>query len=306
MKKPNFFIVGAAKSGTTALSEYLRAHPNVFFSTPKEPSFFSKDFPLRACSLRNLKQYLKLFKNALPQHTAIGEGSVSYLFSTCAVKEILSFNPDAKFIVMLRNPVDMFFSLYNELSYLRHETARTPKEAWQLQSIRQKNAKKIPLLCVAPQLLNYSKQCKTGTLVERLLSIVSRHKVHIIIYDDFKNDPRAVYQKTLNFLDLSDDYRKDFPKINSRKKLINPNLNKVFFILFYLSRLRHKLGLRWLTSRKLMKFIRKTNLKWCYNNPNTQKEKRDLEFVAELKAHFKDDIKKLSALLDRDLMHWVH
>ncbi len=112
--KPNFFIIGAPKSGTTALSEYLRAHPQVFFSEPKEVQYFAEDFKGRFITTE--KDYLKLFRESNPhKHLAIGEGSAIYLFSDVAVPKILEFQPDAKFIVMLRNPVNLVQSFHLEM-----------------------------------------------------------------------------------------------------------------------------------------------------------------------------------------------
>ncbi len=103
---PNFFIVGAPKCGTTALSEYLREHPNVFMCSPKEPKYFDFDFnyPIEWTE----KSYLNLYSKADPKrHHAIGEASVTYHYSECAISRILKLNPESKFIIMLRNPVDL-------------------------------------------------------------------------------------------------------------------------------------------------------------------------------------------------------
>ena len=110
MPIPNFFIVGAPKCGTTALCEYLKYHPNVFMSTPKEPHYFAEDFE-RYRHVKTEDKYLALFGDCNDRHLMIGEASVFYLRSTRAVSLIRDFNPDAKIIVMLRNPVDMVYSL---------------------------------------------------------------------------------------------------------------------------------------------------------------------------------------------------
>jgi hypothetical protein len=81
VKKPNFFIIGAPKCGTTALSEYLRQHPNIFFSLPKELCYFGKDYPSCARPFKSDRQYLKFFRKASCEHLAIGEGSTRYLAS---------------------------------------------------------------------------------------------------------------------------------------------------------------------------------------------------------------------------------
>ena len=111
MKKPNFFIIGAPKCGTTSLANWLAEHPRVFFSDTKEPHFFCTD---GYTGVKTLKQYEKLFEDAKPHHLAVGEGSTHYLFSKVAVPNILVYNPDARFIVCLRNPVDMAPSLHSE------------------------------------------------------------------------------------------------------------------------------------------------------------------------------------------------
>lgn len=71
MKNPNFFIIGAPKCGTTALSEYLREHPQVFFSDPKELSFFNEDFTNRRTT--SLEDYPYHFEEAKESHKAVGK-----------------------------------------------------------------------------------------------------------------------------------------------------------------------------------------------------------------------------------------
>jgi hypothetical protein len=102
---PDFFIVGAPKCGTTALHYYLSGHPSVFMPQEKEPQFFSSDIAgLRRHN--DLPSYLSLFAGA-PKDALIGEASPVYLFSRQAIPAILTLRPDAKFIVMMRNPVEM-------------------------------------------------------------------------------------------------------------------------------------------------------------------------------------------------------
>jgi len=304
-KKPNFFIIGAAKCGTTALSEYLRAHPNVFFSTPKELCFFGKDYPSHARPIHSIKKYLTFFEKAKPNHIAIGEGSTRYLFSKDAVPEILSFNPNAKFIVMLRNPVDMFLSLYNQLSSTFLETAKTPKEAWQLQGIRKKKSYKPPLLCPTPRDLYYSDRCKLGTLIERFCTIAPRENIHIIFYEDFRTDILATYKGVLTFLGIPYDQRKNFPKINANKTLNNPKLRLAFKFLFSTFRFKRKIKLDRIAFPKLSNFLRKKYIALCYDTSKPKQAITD-EFRATLKNHFKEDILKLSKLTNRDLTYWIN
>src|SRR4030042_1995639 len=106
MQKPNFFIIGGPRCGTTALSEYLRGNREVFFSEPKELNFFFTDFnpKYRLCTDENV--YLGKYFSEAGQYRAVGEGTPWYLYSKEAVPNILRFNHSAKFIVMIRNPVD--------------------------------------------------------------------------------------------------------------------------------------------------------------------------------------------------------
>src|SRR5437762_14391876 len=104
--RPNLFMLGGPKCGTTSFQEYLAGHPQVFMSEPKEPCYFDKDLPFPA-SPRNDAEYMRCFDGATGEHTVIGEASTNYLYSKVAVATILAFNPAARFIVMLRKPIDM-------------------------------------------------------------------------------------------------------------------------------------------------------------------------------------------------------
>ena len=108
--KPNFFIVGAPKCGTTAFNADLKRHPDVFIPERKEIHFFGHDLKLDG-ERPSLEAYLALFAPSASR-CAIGESSVFYLFSRTAADEIYSFNPDAQIIIMLRDPIDMVHSLY--------------------------------------------------------------------------------------------------------------------------------------------------------------------------------------------------
>ena len=104
---PNFFIVGAAKAGTTSLYHYLGTHPQIFMCRIKEPNYFCTDLN-RSAPLK-WDDYLRLFRGVRDQ-PAIGESSVLYLASGCAAKNMRTALPNAKIIIVLRNPVDRGYS----------------------------------------------------------------------------------------------------------------------------------------------------------------------------------------------------
>ena len=127
MKKPNFFIVGAAKCGTTSLYRYLRQHPDVFMPEQKEPNFFGSDLSYRFPRISQAR-YLSCFAKAKGE-TRIGEATTIYLYSEKAAEEIKAFSPEAKIIIMLRNPVDVLYSYHSQQLYSGNEDIPDFEEA---------------------------------------------------------------------------------------------------------------------------------------------------------------------------------
>jgi hypothetical protein len=129
--RPNFFIVGAPKCGTTALYEYLRLHPNIFMPQYKEPHSFATDlgaYPL----IKSPDAYAELFRDACGRHLRVGEASVYYLRSSTAIANIHDFDPEAKIIALFRNPVDLVHALHAQLLYVGEEVVPDFEAAWRL------------------------------------------------------------------------------------------------------------------------------------------------------------------------------
>ncbi len=290
-KKPNFYIIGAPKCGTTSLSEYLRTHPDVFFCEPKEPFYFNTDYGSRHRKVRTEAEYLALFDGA-GKYPAVGEGSVFYLFSKEAVPSILKFNPEARFIVMLRNPLEQFVSWYWQLVRGRQEDARNPEKAWRLQNVRMRG-EWIPVRCGDAQHLHYGKVCKLGEQLQRLYASASRQRVLVIFFDDFKADPLAVYRNTLEFLGLADDGRIEFPVMNSRSL---PRYRTLMQSVEKLGKIKRALGVH--KTFGLGDMIRRQPPKDVKPVPLRE------EFRKELIAFFAQDIQELSRLTGRDLSAW--
>mgnify|MGYP006274071187 FL=1 len=125
---PDFFIIGAPKCGTTALFKYLEDNPDIFLPPVKEPDFFATDMNM-ANDIKTAEEYTALFDKASSK-LKTGEASVWYLYSKQAVSEIIRLKPDAKFIAMVRNPVEMFQSLHAQALYTQFEKEKTPEKAW--------------------------------------------------------------------------------------------------------------------------------------------------------------------------------
>jgi hypothetical protein len=199
-KRPNTFIVGAPKSGTTSLFHYLKQHPLVFTTMPKEPHYFATDLP-GSRFVKSEEAYQYLFRNARNHHQVLCEGSVLYLYSKEAIANIKRYNPEAKLIVMFRHPVDLIYSFHSELVYGREESEGDFAKAWQL-SLQRKQGRMLPEFNREPRLLFYDEVAKHGEHLERLLMHFPKDQVHIIFFDEFKNHTEDAYRKLLAFLGL--------------------------------------------------------------------------------------------------------
>ena len=187
-RRPDFFILGAPKCGTTALSEYLRRHERIFVSTPKEPHYFCDDFDYYyAPGQRTEEHYLRLFEEAGDAHLAVGEASVWYLYSHTAARRIMEFDPAARVIVMVRNPVELVPSLHSQLRYMLDEVEPDPARAWELQAARARG-EGLPATVRVPEFLQYGEAARLGAQVRRVLDTVPREQVKVLVFDDLRAD----------------------------------------------------------------------------------------------------------------------
>jgi hypothetical protein len=297
VRQPDFFIVGAPKCGTTALSEYLRGHEAVFVSTPKEPHYFCEDFDYYyRPGERSLEHYLRLFDDAGPRHRAVGEASVWYLYSEAAVPAILEFAPFARIIAMVRDPVEMVPSLHSQMRYAMDEDVADVEEAWRLQEARAAG-RAIPPSCRVPEFLQYGRACMLGAQVERLMSRVPPEQLRVIVLDDMRDDPRGVYTDTLRFLGVPDDGRTDFPRVNANK------VHRAGALARLTQRPPRVLvkaaeGVKRVTGRERLGVLQRVR------DRNRSVEARTApspEFLAELREFYADDVALLGRLLGRDL-----
>jgi hypothetical protein len=283
IKKPDFFILGAPRTGTTSLSIYLGENPNIFFSDPKEPNYFCHDFSDKFRKVTDKKEYLNLFKEA-EENQVIGEGSVFYLSSEDAILRILDFNPDAKFIVMVRNPIDIVRSRFFISRYFLDENQKDIRKAWKLIKKRKKG-KKIPFTCSDPKLLFYDDVARLGQQLENLYHFVDKKNVKVIVFDDFVSNTLGVYKNVLNFLNVDYCGKKEFPVFNQCHDV---RFQPISILAIWLFNKNKKFG----------KFFKWNVIKKC-------KKEIDPIFRKELADYFREDVKKLSKLLERDLTYWL-
>jgi hypothetical protein len=288
MEDPNFFILGAPKCGTTSMAAWLRAHENVHVPDLKEPEYFNTDHKRRR--VLSQKNYESLFKPAKPlKHKAVGEASVWYLYSDVAVEKILhTYGDSTKFIVMLRNPLDMAMSLHWQQLYVNFEHIRDFEQAWRAQDARRRGTG-VFTDAEARQLL-YGDACKLGFQLDRLRSKVDPARIKPVLLSDMHSDPGMAYRDVLGFLGLPDDGRTEFPHLNKSRTYTNAWLHNAIQCA---ARLKLKLGIRYNfhLQDKCAKPAAKPRLRPAFRD--------------ELNRYFRDDVALLSGLLNRDLTHWV-
>lgn len=214
-RQPNLFILGAPKCGTTSLAHWLGGHPHVYLSPVKEPHHYNQD-DYRA-DYPDRERYLALFDGARPEHRYRLEASTWYLHSRVAVPAILQDCPQARFIVCLRNPVDMAFSLHGHfVSKTAREHVRSFEQAWAL-SERRLRGEDVVRRARNPSHLAYKYACRLGEQVSRLQREAPPDRVHFVVLDDLKASQQETLRGLLAFLGLAPELPLALPVDNARK-----------------------------------------------------------------------------------------
>lgn len=298
IKKANFFIVGAPKCGTTALTEYLKEHPNIFLTNPKEPHFFATDMPRYRCC-NNIDEFNKLFNNANKNVARLGEASVWYLYSKDAIENIYNYNSKSKIIVMLRRPDEMVYSMHSQHLISSDEDVIDFETAYYLEKFR-RNGKFIPRNCREIKNLYYKEIAKYGKQLDNLFYYFPKEQVKIIFFEDFKANTKKVFNDTIHFLNLKKIDKTEFDKVNQNTRPKIFWLNKLIkrqpkFIDLPKRYIKAKAGINSLKIRKLLTRF------------NTIKELRrplPYELKCDIINNYLEDIERLEVILDVDLEDW--
>jgi len=291
MKKPNFFIIGAPKCGTTSLAAWLAEHPRIFMPSRKEINFFNTDH--KRPNRITFSEYNALFSNVPEDITMIGEASVWYLYSFAAIKNILEYANNPRLFVCIRNPIEMSYSLFLQQRYNMNENLSDFHTAWGLSTCRS-NGEYVTRDDVEPSHLDYASVCCLGEQLERLYEIIEPRRVHIIFLEDMEATPIDTYNKAVAFLGLGTEINKHFPTMNKYKVIASPLLKRTVINIGNVKRA--------LRIRKRFGF-----LQWLNKKNTLYKPKPNISPIlkSELSEYFKEDIKKLEYLTTRDLSHWL-
>jgi hypothetical protein len=311
---PNFFIVGAPKAGTTSLYHYLGQHPDVYMCPVKEPNYFADEIRLPNISPRwqdwaqrehaslhlylrgpmqekrfggivsNWVDYLKLFQNVKGEK-AIGEASVCYLWSRTAARNIASTAPNAKIVMILRNPVDRAFSQYKQAV-----ASGFIKESFREQVRKHLTNKSEQFEPLNPFLefgLYYEQ-------VKRFAEQFSAENLRIYLYEEYKQAPIRITEDIFRFLAVDSQFSPDVSEKHLQTSL--PRFRWTSFMLKkhgVWSRLKNAIP------DDLIPVARKLAFK------NRETEELDSADRVQLRDYYGEDIIRLSGLIKRDLHAWL-
>lgn len=210
MQRPNFFIVGAPKCGTTSWSDYLAAHSQVQRSRKSEPHFFCSDFGTYRTTT-SLSEYLGSF-DASQRSQVRFDCSPLYLYSDEAILRIRDFNADARILILLRKQSSFLPSWHNQLLYSLNENIRDFDEAWRLSGCRTRA--NSPSTCRTTRVLNYRQMGHFRWHVERCLEIFPPEQVRVAWMEDWRPDAAGFNSFLHHFLGLVPETLVDYEVLN--------------------------------------------------------------------------------------------
>ena len=224
--KPNLFIVGQPKSGTTALHQFLGQHPEIYMSSIKEPHFFCSDFHLesdraygkpRFFDFRSESAYLQLFVKAKNVKIA-GESSTNYLYSQVAAEKIHNFNPDARIIIILREPAKFIYSLHSHYVKFTEENEPDFLTALALEE-RRKQEQALSPRVTSPSYLYYSQRVNYCQQIKRYYDRFDGDRIKVIIFEEFKSDNNRIFREILEFLAVDPNFTPEYAAVNVNKEV---------------------------------------------------------------------------------------
>ena len=286
--KVDFFIVGAAKAGTTSLYSYLNKHPEIEMSTIKEPNYFSNEFIEKQSlyykkeSIKSLKKYHSLYSDT--KNLIRGEASVSYLFYEKVPKKIFKYNSRSKVIIMLRNPSDRAYS-----HYLMDKRLGFVRESFE-NIVHKKSTHKNSALFYQQyiELGQYSFQIKN------YFDVFSKKNILIVDYDDFIYNSSEVLNKVCVFLNVEN---RSFSNTNKVYNKYTNASNKLVKVLYTFRFLREFIGNFFSESLKI-------KIQALFFT-DEKKPTLNSEIQIYLKEYYKVELEKLSKLLNQNYSKWI-
>lgn len=285
---PSFFIVGAAKCGTTSLWDHLKSHPQVFLPGIKEPHYFTSDvqppeFAAEHCT-GDLETYQQLYQPA-KGFAAIGDASTGYLWDQNAARRIHEVSPNAKIIVILRDPVVRAHSQYLMELLKGVETEQSFYKALRREVVPNEACRLLTYLYVEAGM--YYAQ------VHRYLEIFGRDQVLVLLFDDLTTRPQVVLSRVTEHIGV-ESISLDTAELSAP---VNPYRKQRFGT-------AHRLATRVLSRDLRRKLFPPAVSRWLRYNSllyDTKKPPLDAQSRRYLEEIYDPDISRLEELLGRKL-----
>jgi hypothetical protein len=314
------FIVGAPRCGTTSMAQLLKHHPDVCFPMVKEPHFFAqhdlRGLPIDVLRERVEHDYLdRFFLDCAASQTVGADCSVTYLYAPEQLEPVLKLWPNSRFVIAVRDPMEMLPSLHRRLVYLGDETITRFEDAWAAVPDRSAG-RRIPERCIEPRWLRYDEAGRLGTYVEKFFTVVGRERCKVVVFDDLASDPDRIGREVLEFLGLASGSAVHLTHNRSgyavRSMWLQRLLKRPPEALFKLvapaphqRRLHHRpaSGGTKAPARRLVIGLRKKLLAW--NRRPAGENTIDPAVQDEIRASLRGEIDYLGELIGRDLGHWL-
>ncbi len=207
------------------MAAYLDQHPDIYFTERKEPFFFSNDLP-HANAITDEQAYLDLFKDGAGQRFR-GEGSTWYLYSSQAAKAIKEAAPDARVIIMLRDPIDLIISQFQYNIINGNEDIEDIEQALSAEPERLAG-RMIPKSNRIAAALHYTEMVNFAPQIKRYLNQFGRNRVHVILFQDLKDDAEACVHGVFDFLDVPAGIELDLTPENETAKQTTRRLGGLY------------------------------------------------------------------------------
>lgn len=292
---PNFFIIGAAKAGTTSLYDMLNQHPQVYFPFVKEPAYFCDD----EYYAKGNDWYLNNFFRQVEKQPARGEATSRYLFFGNKVAPRIYTFPQVqtpKFISIFRDPAKLVYSFYWNSIREGHETLAfsdaLQAEAGRMLSMQNQLENRGQILFAYSRIAQYARQ------ISHFLEIFPRENFLFLLTEDLPNNPTLI-SSLQSFLGL-DDYSKSIQPVNSNQVALPKNRNLH-------SWLRNRSWIKEII-KPLIPFSIRYKLKTSaleHNLQNFTPPEMDPEIANSLRVHYSEDTRRLQDIIQRDLSKWL-
>jgi len=302
---PDFFIVGNSKSGTTALYQMLRQHPQIFMPDNKEPWFFADELRVRTPprpegTPQTLEEYVSLFDLARPEQLA-GEATALYLWSRTSARRIAEVRPDARIVAILREPASFLRSLHLQFVKTYVETENDLRKALALEEPR-RQGRCIPRYTYWPDVLLYSEHVRYVEMLRRYHAVFPRAQTLVLIYDDFRRDNEATVRQVLRFLQVDDNLQIDPLEANPTLRARSQRLSELVHAVSVgrgPASLAVKAGLKAVTPRRLRRAVlEEAKRRVVFADPGPPDE----DLMRELRQRYQGEVEAVSDYLDRDLV----